>query len=157
MAEFDSKDVMAYILTKCEEENIFVNLTKLEKLLYCCYGAVLAKFGSRLTTEHPEAWPYGPVFPQTFVAFRDGLITAESDNGFRIKCPPEWLALIDEVIKVFGQYKASQLSAWSHKKGSPWFNASCGGIAMKVPLDDFEVMQYFKKNVLEEQNEPTEN
>ncbi len=149
MTEFDSKDVMAYILTKCEDDNVFVNLTKLEKLLYCCYGAILAKFGQRLTKEHPEAWPYGPVFPQTFIAFRSGLIKSGSDNGFSAKCPPEWLSLINEVIHVFGQYKAGQLSAWSHQEGSPWFKASRGGSIMQVPLDDFAVMQYFKDHVFE--------
>lgn len=157
MAEFDSKDVMAYILTKCENENIFVNLTKLEKLLYCCYGAILAKYDARLTSEHPQAWPYGPVFPQTFIAFRNGEITAGQGNSFRQNCPPEWLSLIDEVIAVFGKYKASQLSAWSHKEGSPWYKASSGGRVMQAPLDDFQIRQYFRENVLEEPNESTKN
>ena len=46
---FDSNDVMAYILLKASEDNFFVNITKLQKLLYCCYGVVLAAFGWRLT------------------------------------------------------------------------------------------------------------
>lgn len=149
MAEFDSKDVMAYILTKCEKDNIFVNLTKLEKLLYCCYGAVLAKFGSRLTSEHPEAWPYGPVFPQTFLAFHNGTIQAGNDNGFSKQCPPDWLVLINQVIKIFGRYRAGQLSEWSHKEGSPWYKASYGGSILQTPLDDFDICQYFKENVFE--------
>ena len=62
---FDSLQVMAYIIKRCKQKGIYVNITKLQKLLYCCYGVVLAKFGVRLTDERPEAWQYGPVFPET--------------------------------------------------------------------------------------------
>ena len=64
--EFRSSIVMAYILMYCQDNNIVANRTKAQKLLYCCYGAILAEFNERLTDEHPKAWMYGPVFPRTF-------------------------------------------------------------------------------------------
>lgn len=68
--EFDSNDVMAYIHDYCAKNNIYVNVTKLQKLLYCCYGVVLAALDERLTSEHPQAWEHGPVFPRTFNAIK---------------------------------------------------------------------------------------
>ena len=41
---FDSNDVMAYILGVCEAKKIGWNLTKAQKILYCCYGVILAAF-----------------------------------------------------------------------------------------------------------------
>ena len=60
----DSLQVMAYIIKRCHEKEITLNITKLQKLMYCCYGTVLGKFGLRLIDEYPAAWQYGPVFPE---------------------------------------------------------------------------------------------
>ena len=59
----NSLQVVAFIVKFCKANDIPLNITKLQKLMYCCYGVVLAKTGLRLTDEHPEAWQYGPVFP----------------------------------------------------------------------------------------------
>lgn len=69
-APIDSLQVLAYIIRRCEEMNIFINITKLQKLMYCCYGTILGKFGSRLIDEHPAAWQYGPVFPEALRAIQ---------------------------------------------------------------------------------------
>lgn len=37
----DSLQVMAYIVDMCRKQHIEVNVTKLQKLLYCCYGVAL--------------------------------------------------------------------------------------------------------------------
>lgn len=147
---FDSNDVMAYILLKASEDNFFVNITKLQKLLYCCYGVVLAAFGWRLTAEHPAAWQYGPVFPRTFNGIKKGRIQAGKDNGFSVNCPPEALKLIDQTIRFFGKYNASQLSAWSHQSNSPWAVATKDGMVLPAPMDDFQIAQFFKNNVLKQ-------
>lgn len=63
--EFRSSEVMAYILNYGNSHEHPLNKTQAQKLLYCCYGAILAQFDERLTDEHPKAWPYGPVFPRT--------------------------------------------------------------------------------------------
>ena len=146
--EYDSDNVMAYIIGRCAEENIFVNLTKLQKLLYCCYGVVLAKFDERLTKEAPQALPYGPVFPRTMKALNKGRIRQGEDGGFSKECPPEILNAINSTIKFFGKFKATELSIWSHKAGSPWDIATGGGQNIPAPMDDFQIAKYFKEKVL---------
>ena len=58
----ESLQATAYIVKRCDEKGIALNVTKLQKLMFCCYGAVLGKFGLRLIDEYPVAWQYGPVF-----------------------------------------------------------------------------------------------
>lgn len=149
---FDSNDVMAYILGVCEQNNITWNITKAQKLLYCCYGTVLAAFNERLTEEAPQAWQYGPVFPRTFNGLRKGRITPGLDKGFSNRCNEQWLPLIQETVKLFGKYTASQLSTWSHKPGSPWSKATHDGEDLQVQIPAEYIKEYFTPLILRTEN-----
>jgi len=140
--EFSSSSVMAFVLWFCKNENppIDVNTTKAQKLLYCCYGAVLARFNERLTDEHPKKWPFGPVFPRTFNDIKKGRLTVGMARQFESDCPAEALELIKQTIRVFGQYTATALSKWSHRDESPWAKADS-----LAALDDREIGLYFGK------------
>ena len=86
---FDSIGVLAYIIKCCAKFNYFINYTKAQKLLYCCYGVILAQFNIRLTKEHPKAWQYGPVFPRAFNAQHKNLfmpISRKSNCNFKTLC-----------------------------------------------------------------------
>ncbi len=39
----DSLQMMAYIVDRCQALGVSLNTTKLQKLMYCCYGAVLGR------------------------------------------------------------------------------------------------------------------
>lgn len=147
VTNFDSNDVMAYILGRCQQKGITWNVTKAQKLLYCCYGTVLAGFGQELTEERPQAWQYGPVFPRTFNGIKKNRIVPGLDNGFSKKCNPDWLPLMDQTISFFGLYSASQLSAWSHKSGSPWDRATNGGTELLGQIPNEYIREYFSAMV----------
>lgn len=138
--EFRSSDVMAYILYFCRttKPTIPVNSTKAQKLLYCCYGAVLADRDERLTDEHPKAWPYGPVFPRTFNDINKRRLTVGMAISFKDSCPPDVLDLINKTILTFSHYTATQLSNWSHMPDSPWSKADA-----LASLDDREISLFF--------------
>lgn len=141
---FDSNDVMAYVLGICKEIGIDWNITKAQKLLYCCYGTVLAAFDERLTEEAPQAWKYGPVFPRTFNGIRKGRIVPGVDHGFAESCDPRWLPLIRQTVQLFGKFSASQLSTWSHRSGSPWDRITHGGTELFVQIPSGLIKDYFK-------------
>jgi uncharacterized phage-associated protein len=141
---FDSNDVMAYILGVCEKNDIPWNATKAQKLMYCCYGTVLAAFGDKLTEEAPQAWQYGPVFPRTFNGLRKNRIKPGEDHGFSTACDPKWLPLIDQTVKTFGKFTASELSTWSHKNGSPWARATNNGKELLVQIPASYIAEYFE-------------
>lgn len=52
----------AHVIRRCDQKGIPLNTTKLQKLLYCCCGTVLAKWNVPLMDERPQAWAHGPVF-----------------------------------------------------------------------------------------------
>ena len=66
MQPIDIYDYAAYIAKLCAMKNYFVNLTKLQKLIYCVYGAVLVHSDTRICKEHPKRYPHGPVFPKLY-------------------------------------------------------------------------------------------
>lgn len=62
----NSKDIASFVVKFCAVQNYFINLTKLQKLIFCCYGVALAEGNIRICKEHPKAWDHGPVFPQVY-------------------------------------------------------------------------------------------
>lgn len=60
--EINSVDVAAYIAKQAVIKNYYIDLTKLQKILFACYGTYLAVTGKRLCIDNPIAWPNGPFF-----------------------------------------------------------------------------------------------
>lgn len=101
----DSLQVMAYIVDMCRKQHIEVNVTKLQKLLYCCYGVALAQLGIRLTKESPQAWQYGPVFPKTLEYFRKHPIESLTDSSvLESTASDELKKLLIGTLTYFGQF-----------------------------------------------------
>lgn len=145
----DSLQVMAYIVDMCRKQHIEVNVTKLQKLLYCCYGVALAQLGIRLTKESPQAWQYGPVFPKTLEYFRKHPIESLTDSSvLESTASDELKKLLIGTLTYFGQFSASQLSTWSHQIGSPWYRSSNGGANLREEIDDTSIKCYFRNEVL---------
>ena len=146
----ESLRATAYIVKRCDEKGIALNVTKLQKLMFCCYGTVLGKFGLRLIDEYPVAWQYGPVFSEALRSVQFFRVPAFLDKGTPdADALPEGVRkLIDETLDVFGKFTARQLSDWTRLKGSPWDLASDGGASLFGRLSDRKVGDYFKVNVL---------
>lgn len=159
--EFSSSSVMAYILYKAKKAGHSLSKTQAQKLLYCCYGIVLAAFDERLTDEHPKAWPGGPLFPRALSDINGRRLTtgmaefprALSDiDGRRLttgmaerfidSCPADWLKLMDKTLDRFWGYSATALETWSQRKGTPWDKAD-----PLASLDDREIQKYFRQFV----------
>lgn len=137
---YDSALVMKYLIAKINESGRGpCNITKLNKLLYICYGAYLVRSNdisnvdsddfNRLTSEHPQIWPYGPVFPRAHKA-ADRIIKSNTLNNYRVK--DEQFSeiyndavtntIINAVIDTFGSWTASQLVNWTHRPEGAWQN-----------------------------------
>lgn len=105
---------------------------KLQKLVYCSYGWWLAYTGlegPRLTTDGPEIWRHGPVFPDLYHAFkvfgRRPISEQKSTNPFS---PPaaiepddgETRELVRWIWGRYGHLSSFALSDMTHKPGTPW-------------------------------------
>jgi len=142
----DSVDFAVYLSQKAIELNKSVNVTKLQKWLYICYGLYFAFYGEQLLTERPKAWEFGPVFPKVYNKQRK----RNTLNDLPIETSLGELKQYDEVIRVtlenFGDWTASQLVAWTHEKGKAWdktynhFDARNGNMDNNDIIKDFEGM-----------------
>lgn len=144
--KFNSIDVAKYIAGKANEKNIFINITKIQKLLYIAYGIYLRVYKQRLTDEHPKAWPYGPVFPKTrkkllslnLVDIRTKDCTDEAQKDEQLN------KVVDFTLNKFGIWNAGQLTEWSHREGSPWYYSSqTNGFKWGDTIPDELIYNYF--------------
>lgn len=152
---FDSRDVAAYIAQKCAERDIYYNNTKIQKLLYCAYGCLLAWKNERICDEYPRAWQYGPVFPKVFkYIYKNREISSYSTRvADSCDASSDIAQTVEKVLDVFGKYPASQLSAWTHKPGSPWDKTVNGygendGAGLRGFIPDGYIRDYFRERVL---------
>lgn len=136
--EFRSSQVLAYVITKAKSNGASVSTAKSQRLLYICYGAVLAKYGKRLTDEHPAALQYGPAFPRALSDLQNGLLSAPMVDAFQERCPKGILELINRSLHRFESKTAEDLSKWSKKANSPWAKVAPG-----EPLSDDDIAHFF--------------
>ena len=111
------------------------DLLQLIKLCYLSYGWYLAYHDEELFEEKIEAWKYGPVIPELYYALkhfkgqqlpRNCLKSLIENKGMKPIFPEEAKSLIEEIVAVYGGYEGMQLSALTHKRGTPWYNTYYG-------------------------------
>ena len=117
---FKSLDVAAFVAQTCIWERIPYTTTKMQKLLYCVYGVVLAQFDRQICREVPHAWPYGPVFPRVFFHMHEGHSVDEYPTRLQRELSPEEQALVARIVRFFGRYSADRLSCFRRLKVE-WF------------------------------------
>ena len=136
----DSVSMARLIVSYGNEHNVFMNITKTQKLLYIAYGIYLARTGKRLCEEHPQCWPYGPVFPTT----RNRLLKEKLDKIHDALLDGEIKDLIIEVFDRFGAQTATWLSEWSHQPNSPWDKTRLRtGFMWGMQINDDDIREYF--------------
>ena len=145
---YSSIQVAKYIVATANDERISINITKVQKLLYIAYGIFLAVKGYRLTNEHPQAWPYGPVFPTTrtkLLKLDLYSIDLNDDDISLLKDDSDLQSLIKLVFNSFGEWSASQLTSWSHADGTPWQRVvSTSDFRWGNTIPDEYIESYFK-------------
>ena len=150
--KYDSLTVACYIAAMVNAKGLGINMTKLQKLLYIAYGTYLAVKGERLTNEHPQAWPYGPVFPTTRnkLLKKDlSCINLSYPMLGRIKDDTDMQSLIMLVLNGFGNKNATTLSIWSHQSGSPWDRTvSQEGFSWGARIPDEYIKEYFNSIII---------
>lgn len=101
-----------------------LNRTQINKILFCVYGAYLAKKGELLfEDDYPKAWPYGPVFP----IVNKRIIAENVPRGFprdktmAFRRNTDALNIVKDVVQKLHGMSAYKLTEWSHREGSPWY------------------------------------
>ncbi len=159
--DLDSIDVAAYIVRWCVDFNYYVNITKLQKLLYCVYGVLLAEEDTRICREHPKAWEHGPVFPRVYRFTKKcelGLITelASRKQSIRPYLSQEQAVLIRDAVGAFGKFNAQQLVNWTHRPGSSWAVSTDNGKNLYDKIPDELIKEYFTGMMVSEEEDDAE-
>jgi uncharacterized phage-associated protein len=167
------KAVANYFLDLAEKEGKKLTPMQLQKLVYFAHGWYLALTEKPLVDEHPEAWPYGPVFPSLYHAFKEyggGPIQGRAleysldvnpatgrRTIFRATTPsldddpvPESREYSKSVVKrvwdVYGSWTGLQLSQLSHLSDGPWEATRRANPDRKgSDIADDQIREYFLK------------
>lgn len=146
--EYNSVLFAKYIIAWANDKGIPINMTKTQKLLYISYGVWLAVIGTRLLNEHPQAWPYGPVFPTTrkkLLKIDFYKIRKDCDEFEALTSNEDITGMLNLVFETYGDWTASMLSTWSHQNGSPWERAvDRPGFKWGDRIADEDIQGYFK-------------
>jgi len=144
--EIDSIDFAIYLNNKARELNKHVNVTKIQKWLYICYGLYFVVYNTQLLGERPRAWEYGPAFPRVHKKQKknndslDGLLISDISE----KKLEKYDDVILSTLKNFGDWTANELVAWTHEKGRAWDKMYNINDARYAPMDNNDIIQDFK-------------
>jgi uncharacterized phage-associated protein len=125
---------------------------QLQKLVYLAHGWTLGLTGQPLTVEQPQAWDYGPVYPDLYdhtKLFGRSPITREitSDDDeparffgrthnaapYRATLSPVERSIIEQVWSRYGRLSGARLSAMTHQPDTPWSQTYNGGKNRSIP------------------------
>ncbi len=128
-------------------EGIDVSPMKLQKLTYFLFREYAKKTGEHLFTEQFEVWKYGPVIPSIYYEFQSfgkGKITKfakNAQNKVQILNLNANSALAECFHLIWSRYKyysGVNLSAITHRSGTPWYKAKKEG---KMTLQFEDILQ----------------
>ena len=95
---------------------------QLNKMTYIAHGWCPAIYNRPLIVEDIEAWKYGPVVPVLYYLFKqyghDYIPVTRVEEISAIT--KEDRTLLEKIIEVYGNCDGIQLSAMTHRKGTPW-------------------------------------
>ena len=101
-------------------EGIELTQSQIQTILYIAYGVRLATKGERLTSEHPQMWQYGPVFPRAYNRLRKDS-TDGTDEYYSLKTDhPNIFKYLENCFRRYAWTKACILSTPHLSEGSPW-------------------------------------
>ena len=139
-----SPQIANEFIRRAKAEGRALTQMQLQKLVYIAHGWTLAITGNPLTYDEPEAWEYGPVYKELRRALRSygrdgvgreirngeyspGVFIGDDDATAVANLDSEEVKIVDRVYRDYGGFHAFQLSALTHKDGTPWTHIYNGG------------------------------
>ncbi len=124
---------------------------QLLKLVYISHGWSFPINDRPLMGERIEAWQYGPVVPNLYHAIKgfraEPVRNPIPDGDTPLDASDK--RVIDAVYRTYGQYSGGQLSAMTHRPGTPWAIAWERGRNSEITNDMIE--EHYKGLAVERQ------
>lgn len=136
----DPRAIANKILDIREAQGEPLTVMQLIKLVYMSDGWTMAALDRPLSSEPPQAWQYGPVYPKVYRAFRrfganpvtDKATLAGTDIAISETFSEDEDRLINAVVKAYGKLSAYQLSNLTHQPNTPWSKAYASGAYSQI-------------------------
>ena len=138
----DARAIANYFLDRAKAEGLSLTPMHVLKLVYIADGWHLAIRGTPLINDPVEVWDYGPVIPNLYHSVKrygrnaitepiaelvipKGGITKivfgeEEYEKIEEEFTEDEEALLNRIFDVYGGLEAFQLSALTHREGTPW-------------------------------------
>ena len=133
-----SPEIANEFIARAAKEGRALTQMQLQKLVYIAHGWNLAISGEPLTYDAPEAWEYGPVYKELRRALRSygrepvareikrrefapRMFDDDGGSPAHASLTPEDIDILDRVHRDYSKFHAFQLSALTHREGTPWF------------------------------------
>ncbi len=156
-----SAEIANEFICRAAAEGRALTQMQLQKLVYIAHGWNLAITGSPLTHDAPQAWDYGPVYKDLWQALRGygrapvsepiknkdympgSFDTENPDSEARAQLAADEVNIIDRVFRDYSKFHAFQLSALTHKDGTPWTKVYAGGQGKFDSIDSDQIKEHF--------------
>lgn len=145
--KYRSGDVAIYMIAYANENKIYINMTKTQKLLYVAYGTYLAVKDKLLINEKPYAWPSGAVFQRVREILLNEDFHSINLNDCRIKelrKDKEFNKLIKLVFDTLGKKTMYELVTLSTSENTAWYEVT-NGSRFGDMIPDKLTKDYFSK------------
>jgi uncharacterized phage-associated protein len=148
-AGYDPKKIAEYVLFLSRRDKKPITPMQLLKLVYICHGWMLGLYGRPLSREAAEAWTYGPVLPSLYQAYkRYGGQSISADSDLPICAPMKFDQEAESVIRQvwdgYSGYTGLQLSAMTHRAGTPW-EITWNTVGHGVPISNDLIEDHYRK------------
>ena len=105
-------------------EGIDLTQSQIQTILYIAYGVRLATKNERLTSEHPQMWQYGPVFPRAYNRLRKDSTDGTDEYNSPKTDHPNIFKYLENCFRRYAWTKACILSTPHLSEGTPWYQTS---------------------------------
>ena len=143
----DAKHIANHYIDRANKDDQPLTHLQVQKLVYYAHAWMLAFFDEPMIHNDIEVWRHGPVVPAVYYCLshnrgqpiREPIpIHASDDRDFTAKQE----AVLNAVFNKYASRTGPELSALTHRKGTPWERAKSKG---EWYISDDSIRRYYSK------------
>jgi len=128
---------------------------QLQKLVYIAHGWMLGITGQSLIKNKVEAWAWGPVIPDLYHPLKkygSGIVDEPLPAKATLEAETAEMLVTSAVWAGYGDLSALQLSAITHKDGTPWSQVRQQNPARHAEIPNRLIAEHYQQLLHERAN-----
>jgi uncharacterized phage-associated protein len=137
MSNWNSIALAEHIAYLCTKHGYTYNNTKIQKLMYICYGTFFVQNNTHIIEEKPQILHYGPIFSSVLKYIQGFKNIDELPQDQSQNLDKDTKNMLNDIVEKVGLYSATKLVEWSHRANKPWSIAlEIGGLEIGNVIPD---------------------